>query len=254
MALYENNRVHPSSDRQSSKIEVALPPVKGRRPSSELGSSAAAEKQAKKVFNIAKEIMLSEKEYVKVLCLINIDFREYIEKGRREAKAEIIPDKVFARIFSNLLELQMLNADLLKDFQARVQNWENVKMIADIIVQKGAFLKLYTSYVQDFQEISEIFITSCDKYPAFGKLVRDFEALEKCGKLKISHFMLKPVQRLPQYKLLLEEYSKNLSPSSQDFDNATKALDIVTKAAQHVNEKMKHNVSTTIDSDLPGKI
>ena len=230
-------------DSGSREIEICRIQSPDRREDKE---ECVNHEQDKKVFNIAQEIMTSERDYVESLCLINVDFKDFLDAARSETKSDIIPEKDLSRIFSNLLELQMLNVDLLRDFESRVENWSTCPMIADVIVRKGDFLKLYTSYVQDFQQTSEAFICCCDRYPAFGRLVEDFEALDKCRKLKVTHFMLKPVQRLPQYKLLLEEYSKNLSPSSQDFSNAVEALAIVKKAADHVNRKMKQNVRAII--------
>ena len=54
--------------------------------------------------------------------------------------------------------------------------------------------------------------------------------------------MLKPVQRLPQYKMLLEDYMKHLDTSSDDYDDTTTALRIVTEAAEHANETIKQMV------------
>ena len=55
--------------------------------------------------------------------------------------------------------------------------------------------------------------------------------------------MLKPVQRLPQYKLLLEDYLKHLDTDSADFDDTTLALKIVSDAAEHANDTVKQGVS-----------
>ncbi len=200
------------------------------------------EKQARKVYNIAREMMTSEQDFVNVLRLVNVDFREFICAAIARSKEVVIPEEEFSRLFSNLLELQILNSDLLKDFQARLENWESEKKIADVIVKKGPFLKLYTSYVQDFNDVSSMYFEYLNKYEVFARLVHEFERQEKCRNLKVEHFMLKPVQRLPQYKLLLENYLKNLSPDSPDYSNAMEALDIVTKAAEHANEKMKQTV------------
>ena len=60
--------------------------------------------------------------------------------------------------------------------------------------------------------------------------------------MKLKHFMLKPVQRLPQYKLLLEDYLKHLDPESPDFDDTTTALRIVSEAAEHANDTIKQGV------------
>merc|ERR1712168_1591828 len=79
----------------------------------------------------------------------------------------------------------------------------------------------------------------CSKFPAFGSVVREFESLPRCGNLKLKMHMLKPVQRLPQYKLLLEDYLKHLDTDSIDWDDTTLALKIVSDAAEHASNTVK---------------
>jgi len=195
--------------------------------------------QEKKVYYIAKEIMTSERVYVDVLKLINIEFRDYVQKARLESKSGILPDHDFVKLFSNLPELMMLNEDLLRDFEQRINKWDEIKKIADVIIKKGPYLKLYTVYIRDFSAMNFHFDEVCQRYPKFGKLVKEFEKLPRCQHLKLKHFMLKPVQRLPQYKLLLEDYLKHLDSDSDDFDDTTLALKIVSDAAEHANDTVK---------------
>ena len=74
--------------------------------------------------------------------------------------------------------------------------------------------------------------------------VKDFEKRECCRNLKLQHFMLKPVQRLPQYKLLLEDYLRRINHDSVDFDDTTIALRIVSDAADHANNTIRQGVRT----------
>ena len=53
----------------------------------------------RKVLYIAKEIMTSEKVYVDVLKLLNIDFRNYIQDASKKSKSQIIPTEQFLKIF-----------------------------------------------------------------------------------------------------------------------------------------------------------
>ena len=194
------------------------------------------------MFYVAKEIMTSEEEFVNVLKLLNEDFRGFVENNSGKASSPVIPPKDFSKLFVHLPNLLSLNSDLLSDFKERIENWEANPKIADVIVKKGHFLKLYTDYVQNFQDINTHYQECCEKYPNFNRLVQEFERRPECRNLKISHYMLKPVQRLPQYRLLLENYLKNLDPAGCDHDNASEALDIVSSAASHANEKMKSDV------------
>jgi len=114
-----------------------------------------------------------------------------------------------------------------------------------VIVKKGHFLKLYTHYIADFESLC-VHLEQCSKkYPQFKAVVSEFEK-EHCQNLRLSHYFLKPVQRLPQYKLMLEEYMKHLEPNSLDFDDTTQALTIVANAAEHANTTVKKGVTQLI--------
>lgn len=52
---------------------------------------------------------------------------------------------------------------------------EDKPQVADIFVKKGPFLKLYTSYIKDFSEATEIMDEACKKYPSFLTAVKQFE-------------------------------------------------------------------------------
>ena len=186
--------------------------------------------------------MSSVKVFVDVLRLLNTEFREYVERKMQDSRFEILPDEDFGRMFSNLPELLIFNDGMLKDFEDRVENWDTLKKIADVIVRKGPFLKLYTIYVRDFSLMCSHFDECLAKYTNFKKVVEDFERLPRCQNLKLKHYMLKPVQRLPQYRLLLEDYLKHLGPESIDFDDTTKALRIVSEVAEHANNTVKKGV------------
>ena len=60
--------------------------------------------------------------------------------------------------------------------------------------------------------------------------------MEECGDLPVQHHLISPVQRIPIYRLLLEAYLKKLPTTSSDRDDTQKALEIVSKLAEHTNE------------------
>ena len=196
-------------------------------------------KHEKKTYMVAREIMSSEKVYVEVLKMITEDFREYVANKSEEIGSDILPPDVLTKIFSNIPQLMMFNSELLKDFEDRIENWDSLKKIADVLVKKGPFLRLYATYLSDFEATTNLFEECCSRYPCFGAAVRGFESMPKCGNLKLKMHMLKPVQRLPQYKMLLEDYLKHQGENSIDFDDTTEALRIVSDAAAAANNNMK---------------
>ena len=67
--------------------------------------------------------------------------------------------------------------------------------------------------------------------------------MEECGNLPVQHHLIGPIQRIPRYRLLLEAYLKKLPTTSSDRDDTQKALEIVSKAAEHANEAMRRIAS-----------
>ena len=167
----------------------------------------------------------------------------YFQKARKESKTPIISDPEYRRIFNNLTELQALNEDLLQDFESRIEHWSECQKIADVIAKKGPFLKLYNNYIREFSSLCDHFEDCLSRLPKFKKLVAEFESKDRCKNLRIQHYMLKPVQRLPQYRLLLEDYLKHLDPDCDDFDDTTTALRIVSEVAEQADNTIKQGVS-----------
>ena len=66
--------------------------------------------------------MTSERVYVDVLKLLNSEFRDFLQKARRESKSGLMPDTDYSRLFNNLPELQTLNEVCYYIIQG-VQKW-----------------------------------------------------------------------------------------------------------------------------------
>ena len=196
-------------------------------------------KKQRKILMVAKEILSSEQVYVDILKMITVDFKEFVERKSKEAKKEIIPQEKFDKIFSNIPQILMFNTSLLSEFKDRIDNWDSNKKIADILVKNGPFLKLYAKYLNEFDAATSLLQETCKSSPRFGKAVTEFETLPVCGNLRLKMHMLKPIQRLPQYKLLLGDYLKPQTDECVDYADTIKALEIVSVAAKTANDSMK---------------
>ncbi|XP_067292459.1 FYVE, RhoGEF and PH domain-containing protein 6-like isoform X2 [Pseudorasbora parva] len=210
------------------------------RSSEEEDNTFNREKQAEakntNVAHIVNEILSSEKIFVQVLKLLHIDFREAVLKASCQAGKAVIDERVVNQILCSLPQLYKLNCDLLNELEERVAHWSNHCCVADIFVKKGPYLKMYSTYIREFDKNVELLEEHCRKNPAFAKVVREFESKPCCANLAVKHYMLKPIQRIPQYQLLLTEYLKNLDEESPGYRDAEAALVIVKEVANHANE------------------
>ncbi|XP_033883138.3 FYVE, RhoGEF and PH domain-containing protein 6-like [Acipenser ruthenus] len=192
-----------------------------------------------KVVHIAKEIMSSEKVFVDVLKLLHIDFRDAVAKASRQIGKPVIEDRILNQILYYLPQLYELNRDLLRELEERMAHWNDNQRIADIFVKKGPYLKMYSTYIKEFDKNVALLDEQCRKNPVFAGVVKEFEMSPRCASLALKHYLLKPVQRIPQYRLLLTDYLKNLIEDSTDYRDTQAALIVVIEVANHANDIMK---------------
>lgn len=202
------------------------------------------ERKERKAFLVIQEMISSEKVFIDVLKLVTQDFVDYCKSI--DADNPIIPEADMNKIINTLPQLKCFNEALLEDLEERFSNWQIEPRIADIIVKKGPFLKLFSTYIQNFEKQCYYLDEFSHKYSRFGKAVKDFEASERCKKLTLKHYMLKPVQRLPQYRLLLEDYLSHQYPDSIDYENTEQALKIVCEVADHANRSVQQGVNNVL--------
>ncbi|XP_028823311.1 FYVE, RhoGEF and PH domain-containing protein 6-like isoform X1 [Denticeps clupeoides] len=199
---------------------------------------AGGAKKSKSV-HIAGEIMSSERVFVDVLKLLNVDFRDAVKKASEKAGKAVIEEQTLSQILYYLPQLYELNLDLLKELERRVAHWDQHRRLADIFVKKGPYLKMYSTYIREFDRNVALLDEQCRKNPAFAAAVKEFENSPRCASLAVKHYLLKPVQRIPQYQLLLTDYLKNLTEDSSDYRDTEAALGIVKEVAHHANDIMK---------------
>ena len=78
----------------------------------------------------------------------------------------------------------------------------------------------------------KIFLTQLDKDP-------------KTTKLGLQSYLITPIQRIPRYRLLLQDYIKSTNPEHPDYVLLKNALQKICDIADHLNSTMK-NLETTM--------
>ena len=205
--------------------------------------SVRIQKKSRLLYDSAREIMTSEKSFLEVLKLINVDFKTFAEERLDGKKSNKLPKQEISVIFKNMPQMLTLSEEFLHDFEDRIKNWDSEPKIADIFVKKGPYLRIHKTYIDAYDNMSEHFKKCCQKYPKFQKIVEEFENLPKCKNLKLSFYLITPAKRVMQYKMLLENYKKYLPEDSVDLENTAKALKIVSEAADHCNNSFLAGVS-----------
>uniref|UniRef100_H2Y6T8 Uncharacterized protein n=1 Tax=Ciona savignyi TaxID=51511 RepID=H2Y6T8_CIOSA len=191
-----------------------------------------------KLHNIAKELLSTEESYVRVLHLIDQVFHK---KVREEAtQKNIMPETAVNSIFSHVPAIyQFHNTFLLPQLRERLANWFADPRISDIMCRAAPFLKMYSLYVQNFDDAMNTIKTWSQKSHGFSAIIKSIQKLPECNFLTLQHHMLSPVQRIPRYQMLLQDYVRRMPQDATDRPETENALKLITVAATHSNETMK---------------
>ncbi|XP_068104408.1 FYVE, RhoGEF and PH domain-containing protein 1 isoform X2 [Hyperolius riggenbachi] len=191
-----------------------------------------------KVYNIANELLQTEKAYVSRLHLLDQVFcARLLEEAGTKAS---FPGEVVMGIFSNICSIYCFHQQfLLPELEKRMQEWDTNPRIGDILQKLAPFLKMYGEYVKNFDRAMELVNTWTERSSQFKSIIHEVQKEEACGNLTLQHHMLEPVQRIPRYELLLKDYLQKLSEDSRDRRDAEKSLDLIATAAEHSNAAIR---------------
>ncbi|XP_056131926.1 FERM, ARHGEF and pleckstrin domain-containing protein 2 isoform X2 [Lampris incognitus] len=216
---------------------------------SEVGSNARLEEEEEgrrkryptdKAYFIAKEILTTERTYLKDLEVITVWFRSAV------IKENAMPEGLMTLLFSNIDPIYEFHRGFLKEIDQRLALWEgrsnahvkgDYQRIGDVMLKNMCALKQFTSYLQKHDEVLTELEKATKRLKKLETVYKEFE-LQKVCYLPLNTFLLKPIQRLMHYKLILERLCKHYSPIHRDHDDCKEALKEVTEIATQLQSSL----------------
>ncbi|KAF3702920.1 Pleckstrin -like proteiny domain-containing family G member 1 [Channa argus] len=154
------------------------------------------------VDRVVQEILDTERTYVQDLRSIVEDYLECISNQSRLALSS--EDK--GSLFGNIQDIYHFNRDLLHDLEKC--NADPVA-IAECFVSKSEEFHIYTQYCTNYPR-SVAVLTECMRNKALAKFFRERQESLRHS-LPLGSYLLKPVQRILKYHLLLHEIQSQLT-------------------------------------------
>ncbi|RXN29887.1 pleckstrin domain-containing 1-like isoform X1 [Labeo rohita] len=179
-----------------------------------------------KAYFIAKELLTTERTYLKDLEVITVSFQKSVGKD------EAMPDSLRNLIFANFEPVYKFHETFLKDVEQRLAQWEgrsnahikgDYQRVGDVMLKNIQGLKLLTAHLQKHSEALLELERTCRSSRKLEGLCRDFE-LQKVCYLPLNIFFLRPLHRLMHYKQILERLCKHYPPTHDDFRDSRAAL------------------------------
>ncbi|KFQ81913.1 FYVE, RhoGEF and PH domain-containing protein 5, partial [Phoenicopterus ruber ruber] len=156
-----------------------------------------------RAYLIAQELMSSEKVYVEMLQLLCVDFYEGVLKVLEEEDENEQEEVKIKQGLSELPEIYELHQDILGELEERILKWEEHQKVADVFLSRKSRLNHHTAYIMQFDRNLALLDETCLKYSQLASIIQEFEQSSGGSPQSVKHQLLKVVQRVFQYRVLL---------------------------------------------------
>ncbi|SPO32387.1 probable Don1 - cytokinesis protein Don1 [Ustilago trichophora] len=222
----------------------------------------------------ARELLDTERSFVASLTLIDQEYYQplmaSLGKGKGPASttqaAPILSRKSVSDIFSNFYDILQLSRELLSQLEERLQvaqpagdmAWNaSVDCVGDILATLAPFLKMYSLFVKNFSSALQRIEYEQKTNEAFAKFLKDTDQ-RRAAKEKVTTtsggvrqafgyglgfqaHLLTIVQRIPRYKLLVDDLVKSTPETHPDFVDLRRASHMIEQVASYINENVRQH-------------
>ncbi|KAG1961797.1 rho guanine nucleotide exchange factor 10-like protein [Pimephales promelas] len=187
--------------------------------------------------HILGSIIQSESSYLDSLKRILLEYK----KPLMEAEPRILSLKKIQPVFYRLKEILQCHSMFQIALASRVAEWDSTEKIGDLFVasfSKSMVLDVYSDYVNNFTNAMALIKKACMSKPAFLEFLKKKQAAST-DRITLYGLMVKPIQRFPQFILLLQDMLKNTPAGHQDRLPLQLALTELETLAEKLNEQKR---------------
>ncbi|XP_035864855.1 proto-oncogene DBL isoform X3 [Sander lucioperca] len=191
--------------------------------------------------HIMKELIATERIYVDELLSVLLGYRAEMEDP---SMSNLLPSALRSQkdvLFGNMPEIYQFHSRIfLQDLQGCLETPERV---GACFLQRKKKFQVYERYCQN-KPHSELLWRQCSDSPFFQECQNKLD-----HKLGLNSYLLKPVQRLTKYQLLLKELLKHCTEERYRYE-LQEALNSMLELLKSVNDSMHQIAITGYQGDL----
>ncbi|KAL5034607.1 Rho guanine nucleotide exchange factor 3 [Batrachochytrium dendrobatidis] len=194
-------------------------------------SLAGMSSQDKKRISATWELLQTERDYVRDLAVIIEVFLKPMVNLKTQGKPVI-------NIFANIEQLLNVNVDFLNQIEL-VGDITDTKAYADAFIANGERFLCYIPYIANQNAQLQKFQASLRSKPEISAFIEEANKSPLMRQIDFYGFLLKPIQRICKYPLLLREILKFTDKSDPDYSELERALDRMQRVVSTVNESAR---------------
>lgn len=182
---------------------------------------------------VVQEILSTEQAYVQHLHEI---IEGYLQKMRKKNSPFLEQD--VKDLFMNIEEIYEFNKTFLAELE---EVGDDPVDVASHFVSKEKGFKTYTDYCTNYPVSMEV-LTKSTQQKETADFIKKIQ-VELGHSLPLGSYLLKPVQRILKYHLLLQDIQKHFDKESypEGYDIISDALTAMTGVAHHINEMKRQH-------------
>eukprot|EP01094_Clydonella_sp_ATCC50884_P003310 TRINITY_DN1255_c1_g1_i1.p1 TRINITY_DN1255_c1_g1~~TRINITY_DN1255_c1_g1_i1.p1 ORF type:complete len:364 (-),score=136.76 TRINITY_DN1255_c1_g1_i1:122-1150(-) len=195
-----------------------------------IANETPQEKQMRFRKKVLEELLATEEDHVRDLNIIMSVFVE--------GQHNLNPHEVLS-LFGNLESILPVNRQLLEGLRAVMDKPPEEQRVGILFQEIADYLKMYAAYCAQQNKSLDTLTLLRKHNPAFAVFLQMCQADSRCRKLDLESFLIKPMQRICRYPLLLKELWKQTPETHVDYEELRTALEKVQDVVGIVNEKKR---------------
>ncbi|XP_047352274.1 uncharacterized protein LOC124950099 isoform X1 [Vespa velutina] len=167
--------------------------------------------------HVVVELYDTERSYVEALQIL---VNKYLQPLKSPENAGLVDAATVDEIFYQVPAILSHHEIFLEELRKRLDTWEVKQTIGDVFLDvftKPVVLETYTLFLDNWKSAKKAIKTTCQGKPAFARFLETMEREHK-GKLGLDQLLIKPVQKIPRYELLIQRLLKHTDSTHPDYE------------------------------------
>ncbi|XP_054649617.1 rho guanine nucleotide exchange factor 17-like [Dunckerocampus dactyliophorus] len=230
-----------AEDSVSSPSATCTSPITGAVPQTGLdhGPSVPAPQRTKPRVDMRKHVMMTlldtERSYVESLRTL---IQGYMRPLKQPDGGSIVDPLLVDEMFYQIPEILEHHEDFLEQVDGCVNQWHDRQTVGHILIQsfsKETLANMYSAYIDNFLNAKDAVRMAKEAKPAFHKFLEQ-NMRENKEKQALGDLMIKPVQRIPRYELLVKDLLKHTPEDHPDHSFLLDAQRDIKRLAEKINK------------------
>ncbi|CAL1275959.1 unnamed protein product [Larinioides sclopetarius] len=181
------------------------------------------------------ELISTEESYVEDMSIV----LDVFQKPLRESS--VLTKEELRSIFVNWKELIVCNTKLLRAMRVRSRMSSNniIQKLGDLLCENLPHFTPYIRFCSCQLNAAALIQNKSDNSPRFKEVTKHCATDPRTKGMPLSSFLLKPMQRITKYPLLIQKIFENTPEDHPDYPHLKEALNLAQQLCNQVNEGVR---------------